>query len=170
MIRTMGETGGLADPIVIDAVIGDVRLVGEGGPGAEHEGVLAHGFHRLRKVDRHEPPRHLLVGLFLRVVLLAPEVSKVLGQQFTAPHAAAVVIQIVVHDVGVVGVYTRVFVVLVFRTVALVVLVKYVVVVHERIRRLREKFQEELLHLRVVHALDFRRVVEVLALGLTVRQ
>ena len=74
------------------------------------------------------------------------------------------------HEVGVVGVHTGVLVVLVLRAVAIVVLVKHVVVVHERICRVREKLQKELLHLRVEHALHLRRVVEVLALGLAVRQ
>jgi len=75
-----------------------------------------------------------------------------------------------VHNVGVVGVHTRALVVLVLSAVALVVLVKHVVVVHERIRRVREELQEELFHLRVEHALHLCRVVKVLALGLTVRQ
>src|SRR6516164_10603244 len=39
----VGEAGGLADAVVVDTVIGDIRLVGERGPGAEHEGVLADG-------------------------------------------------------------------------------------------------------------------------------
>ena len=104
------------------------------------------------------------------VVLLAPEVAQVPGEQLAAAHAAAVVVQVVVHEVGVGGVHTRVLVVLVLRAVALVVLVKHVVVVHQRIGCVREKLQEELLHLRVEHALHLRRVVEVLALGLAVRQ
>src|SRR6266851_8188579 len=33
------------------------------GQGAEHEGVLAHGLHRLGEVGRHEPPPQLRVGL-----------------------------------------------------------------------------------------------------------
>ena len=74
------------------------------------------------------------------------------------------------HDVGVVGVHTRVFVVLVFCAVALVVLVKHVVVVHERIGRTGEEVEEEFLDLRVEHTLHLGRVVEVLALGLAVRQ
>src|SRR5882724_5287380 len=38
VVGTIGEAGGLADAVVVDPVVGDVRLVGEGGPGAEHEG------------------------------------------------------------------------------------------------------------------------------------
>src|ERR1700704_4626630 len=40
VVWTVGEAGGLADAVVVDPVVGDVRLVGEGGPGAEHEGKL----------------------------------------------------------------------------------------------------------------------------------
>src|SRR5271165_3540679 len=36
----VGEAGGLADAVVVNAVVGNVRLVGKRGPGAEHEGVL----------------------------------------------------------------------------------------------------------------------------------
>src|SRR6266849_1780031 len=83
----VGEPGGLTDAVVVDAVVGDVRLVGERGPGAEYKGVLAHGLHWLGEVNRHEPPRHLRVGLLLRVVLLAPEVPQVLREQLAAAHA-----------------------------------------------------------------------------------
>jgi len=51
VVGAVGEAGGLADAVIVDAVAGDVRLVGERGPGAEHEGVLAHGRHRLGEVD-----------------------------------------------------------------------------------------------------------------------
>ena len=139
VVGAVGEAGGLADAVVVDAVVGDVRLVGERGPGAQHEGVLAHGLHRLGQVDRHEPSRHLRVGLRLRVVLLTPEVPQVLRKQLTAAHAAAVVVQVVVHDVGVEVVHARVLVVLILGAVTLVVLVEYVVVVHERIRRARSR-------------------------------
>src|SRR5271170_5120640 len=39
MAGAVSEAGGLADAVVVDAVVGDVRLVGERGPGAVHEGV-----------------------------------------------------------------------------------------------------------------------------------
>src|SRR5208282_5700297 len=168
--RAVGEAGGLADAVVVDAVVGDVGLVGERGPGAQHEGVLAHGLHRLGEVDRHEPPRHLRVGLRRRVVLRAPEVAQVLREQLAASYAPAVVVQVVVHVVGVVGIYTRVLVVLILGAVAFVVLVKYVVVVHERIGGVRVKLQQELLHLRVEHALYLGRIVKIPASGLAVRQ
>ena len=170
VLGTVGEAGGLADAVVVDPVVGDVRLVGEGGPGAEDEGKLLDRLHRLGEIDRHEPPRHLFVGLFLRVVLLATEVAQVLGEQLAAAHAAAVVVQVVVHEGGVTGVHTRVLVVLVFRAVARVVLVEDVVVVDQRIGRVREELEQELLDLGVEHALHLRRIVEVRALGLEVRQ
>src|SRR5262249_437688 len=55
--------------VVIDPVVGDIRLVGEGGPGAEHKGKLLDGLDRLGEVDRHEPPRHLLLRLTCRTVM-----------------------------------------------------------------------------------------------------
>src|SRR5712672_1443092 len=133
VVGAVRETGGLADAVVVDAVVGDVRLVGERGPGAEHEGVLANGLYRLGEIYRHEPPRNLRVTLLLCVVLLPTEVPQVLREQLAAAHAATVVVQIVVHEVGIVGVHTRVLVVLVLGAVALVVLIKHVVVVYERI-------------------------------------
>ena len=103
-------------------------------------------------------------------MLLAPEVPQVLRQQLAAAHAAAVVVQVIVHDVGIVGVDARVLLGLVLGAVALVVLVENVVVIHERIGRAREKVQQEPFYLRVVYAFHLRRVVEVPALGLAVRQ
>ena len=103
-------------------------------------------------------------------MLRAPEVPQVPGEQLAAAHAAAVVVQVVVHDVGVVGVHARVLVVLVFRAVARIVLVEDVVVVDQCIGRAREELEKELLDLGIEHALDFRRVVEVRALGLEMRQ
>src|SRR6266550_9015063 len=40
VVGPVGEASGLADAIVVDPVVVDVGLVGEGGPGAEHEGEL----------------------------------------------------------------------------------------------------------------------------------
>src|ERR1700722_14087365 len=37
VVRTIGEARGLTDAVVVDPVVGDVRLVGEGRPGAEIE-------------------------------------------------------------------------------------------------------------------------------------
>jgi len=72
-------------------------------------------------------------------VLRAPEVPQVPGEQLAAAHPTAVVVQVVVHKVGIIGVHTRVVAVLVFRAVARVVLVEYVVVVDQRIGRVREE-------------------------------
>src|SRR6266849_10806365 len=38
VVGAAGEAGGLADAVVVDAVVGDVRVVAEGGPAASHEG------------------------------------------------------------------------------------------------------------------------------------
>src|SRR6266481_1380768 len=54
VVGTVGEAGGLTDAVVVDPVVVDVRLVGEGGPGAEHEGELLDRLYRLGEVDRHE--------------------------------------------------------------------------------------------------------------------
>ena len=168
MVGAIGESCGLTDTVVVDTIVGYVRLVGEGRPSTEYERVLAHSLHRLSKIDRHKSPRHLRVGLFLSIVLLAAEITEVLREQLTTTNPATVVVQIVVNEVGVKGVYTWDLVVLVFCAVALVVLIKHVVVVHKRIRRVWEKLQEQFLHFRVEHALHLFCVIEVFALGLTV--
>jgi hypothetical protein len=74
-----------------------------------------------------------------------------------------------VHDVGILGVHTRVLGVLVLCSVARVVLVENVVVVDECIGRAGEKFQDELLDFGVEYALDFRRILEVRAFGFEMR-
>src|SRR5712691_13359581 len=40
VVGTVGEAGGLADAVVVDPVVVDVRLVEIGGPGTKHEGEL----------------------------------------------------------------------------------------------------------------------------------
>ena len=85
-------------------------------------------------------------------------------------HPAAVVVEVVVHEVDVLGVHSRIPGVLVLGAIALVVLVEHVVVVDERIGRVGEEVHEELLDLGVEDPLDFGRVVEVLALRFEVRQ
>src|SRR3546814_17635295 len=67
--RPEGEALRFADAIVVDAVIGDIGLVGEGGPGGEPEGILLERLHRLWQVDRHETARHFRVCLFLAVLM-----------------------------------------------------------------------------------------------------
>ena len=154
--------------VVVDAVVGDIRLVSERGPGAQHEGVLTHGLHRLGEVDRHKPPRHLCVGLCLRVVLLTPEVAQVLGQELAAAQAAAVVVEVVVDDIGVEGVDPRVLIVLILPDRTRVFLVKHIVVIYEGIGCTGEEIEQELLNLRVEHALHLGCVVEILALRFAV--
>ena len=77
MVGAIGESCGLTDTIVVDTIVGDVWLVGEGRPGTEYKGILAYSLHRLSKIDRHKSPRHLRVGLFLSIVLFAAEVTEV---------------------------------------------------------------------------------------------
>ena len=102
-------------------------------------------------------------------MLLAPEITQILRQQLAAAHAPAVVVQVVVHQVGVIGVHAGVLAVLILRAVALVVLVEDIVVVDQRIGRVREELEQQLLDLRVVHPLHLSRIVDVCALGLEVR-
>ena len=45
MVGTIGKSCGLTNTIVIDTIVGDVRLFGEGWPGTEHKGVLTNSFH-----------------------------------------------------------------------------------------------------------------------------
>ena len=73
-------------------------------------------------------------------------------------------------EVGVSGVHAGVPGVLVFRAVALIVLVEDIVVIDQRVGRIREELQQQLLDFRVEHALHFRGVVEVPALRLEMRQ
>ena len=49
--RAIGEAGGFTDAVVIDPIVVDVGLIGEGGPGAEHEWVLLNGLHGLGQID-----------------------------------------------------------------------------------------------------------------------
>src|SRR6202140_4549804 len=56
VVRAVAEASGLADAVVVDAIVGDVRLVGKRGPCAEHEGILADGLHRLCQGGPPEPP------------------------------------------------------------------------------------------------------------------
>src|SRR5260370_27265699 len=93
VVGTVGKAGGLADTVIVDTVVVDVRLVGEGGPGTEHEGELLDRLYRLGEVDRHEPPRHLRVRFVLGVGLRAPEAAPVLCGPRAAAHAAPFVSQ-----------------------------------------------------------------------------
>src|SRR6516225_10004597 len=53
VVRTVGEAGGLANTVVVDPVVGDVGLVGEGEPSAEHERKLLDWLERLGEVDHY---------------------------------------------------------------------------------------------------------------------
>ena len=69
------------------------------------------------------------------------------------------------NDVGVIGVHAGIFLFLIFRAVALIVLVEDVMVVDQRIGRAREKVEKKLFDLRVVDPLHFLGIVEVGAFG-----
>jgi hypothetical protein len=74
--------------------------------------------------------------------LFATKVPEVSSQQFPTTHPPAVVIQIVVHQVGVVGVDAWVFGILIFGTIAFVIFVKDVVIEDEGVAGIREKCQQ----------------------------
>ena len=74
------------------------------------------------------------------------------------------------HNVGVLGIHAPVLAVLVLFAHARVVLVENVVVIVQCIGRAREEGEEKLLDLGVEHTLHLRRIVEVRARGLDVRQ
>ena len=158
------EVRGFANAVVIDAVVGDVGLVGKGRPGAQHKRILPDGFNRFREVDRHEATRHLGVRFSLGVVLLAAKIAQIPGQQFTATHATTVVVEVVVHDVGIEGVDPRVHIGLVFNDIPHIVLVEHIMVVDQRIGRAGEELEQQRLYFRVVHASNLFGVINVRAL------
>ena len=51
MVLPIGKTRGLANAVVIDTIVVDIRLVRERRPSAEYEGKLLYSFHGLGKVD-----------------------------------------------------------------------------------------------------------------------
>ncbi len=55
VIGPIGEACGLTNTVVVDTIIGDVRLIRERRPRTEHEGILAHRLHRFGEINRHEP-------------------------------------------------------------------------------------------------------------------
>jgi hypothetical protein len=94
VVETVDEAGGLADAVVVDPAFGDVRLVGEGGQAQSTKGdcsTVSIGSARL--IDMNRRDGRPLLGVMLR----APEVPQVPGEQLAAAPAAAVVIQVVVH-------------------------------------------------------------------------
>ncbi len=95
------------------------------------DSVNRHGRSDRMIVVVHEPPRQLRVGVCFGVMLFAAEVAPVHRQQPAATHTPAVVVQVVVYQVRIVRAYVRVLVDLIFRAVALMVLVEYVVVGHK---------------------------------------
>ena len=170
MVRTVGKHGGLTDAVVIDAVVRDVGLIGEGRPGTQDEGILLDGLEGFGEIDRHEPARHLGVGFGLGVVLLASEVPQVLRQQLPASHAPGIVVEIVVHEIDISGVDSGVLRFLIFPDRAVVVPVEDVVIVDEGIGGTGKEIQEKLLDFRIEDTLHFRCVVEVGAGGVEVGQ
>ena len=57
MVGTVGEAGGLADTVVVDSVVGDVGLVGEGGQAQSTNGncsTVSMGFARLIDMNRRD--------------------------------------------------------------------------------------------------------------------
>ena len=65
------------------------------------------------------------------------------------------------NQVGIVGVYPRVFIFLVFSAVAFVIFVKDVMIVDQCIGRSRKKLQQQFLHFRIKHTLHFSCVIKV---------
>lgn len=73
-------------------------------------------------------------------MLFAPKVAKIAREQFAAAHATPIIVQIVMHDVGVLGVHARVFGLLILAAVAGIVLVEDVVVIDQSVGRAGEAF------------------------------
>ena len=124
----IGEAGGFTNAVVLDPIVVDVGLIRKGRPGTKNEGVLFNGLHGLGQINRHETARHFFLCFRFGVLLLATKVPEVSSQQFPTTHPPAVVIQIVVHQIGLVGIDAWVFGILVFGTIAFVILIKNVVI------------------------------------------
>ena len=99
------------------------------------EWILLHRHHGFSKINRHKPTRHQLVYFRFGVVHSAAEVAKILQQQFSAANSATIIVQVVMDQIGVIGIDARVFVVLVFSPVPGVVLIKHIMVVDQRLGR-----------------------------------
>jgi hypothetical protein len=158
-ISEWGGWIGAAIPLVIAGIAQtQVVLAGGQGLGAGSTALLVNA------------ARHLRVGLGLGVMLGAAEVPQVPGQQFATGHAAAVVIEIVVHQVGIVRVDPRVLLVLVLGAVPGIVLVEDIVVIDQGVGRAGEEIEQQLLDLGIKDALHLRRGIEVGAFGVEMRQ
>ena len=164
VILTIGEPSCLAHSIIVDPVIVDVGLIRKRWPGAEHEWILLHRHHGFGKINRHKPTRHQLVYFRFGIAHSPAEVAKIFQQQFSAANSATIIVQVVMDQIGVIGIDARVFVVLVFSPVPGVVLIKHIMVVDQRLGRPGKVIQQQLLHFWVKHALHFSMIVEVLTL------
>ena len=136
----------------------------------QHEGPLLHRLHGLGQIERHEPARHLLIGLGPGVMLGAPEVPQVLRQQLAATHTARIVVEIVVDEVHIVRVDARVFGILILGRVTREIHVEDVVVEDQGIGGVGEEIQQQPLHLGIKHTFDFLVIVKVTACGFAVCQ
>ena len=134
------KTRCFAYAIVVDPIVGDVGLIGERGPCAEDERVLADGFHRFCEVDGHEPLGHLCVRLCFGIVLFPAKVAEILGEQFATSHSATVIVQVIMDYVGVVDIHAGVFVGLILGAITLVILIENVMVVDEGVGSVGKKF------------------------------
>jgi len=95
-------------------------------------------------ISTASPPRPGPVGFLDMAVVQAAvyDAVQAIDGKFKPYH---VQIPGAVHQVGVIGVHTRVVAVLVFGAVALVVLVEDVVVIDQRVGRIREELEQQLL-------------------------
>ena len=92
MLWPVGKSRGLTDPVIVDPIVVDIGLVGEGWPSTQYKGVLLDGFHGLGQVNRQEAAGHFLVRLSLGVMLLATKVAQVSYKQLAATHATTVIV------------------------------------------------------------------------------
>ena len=74
------------------------------------------------------------------------------------------------NEIGVVGVYPRVLVVLIFGAIAFIVFVENIVVVDQRVRCARKELEQQFFHLGVEHSLYLMRVIKILALRFAMRE
>ena len=80
MLGAVGEASGFANAVVVDAVVGDVRLVSERRPRAEYKRILLHRLHWFGEVYGHESSGHFSLSLGLGIMLLAAKIAQIFSQ------------------------------------------------------------------------------------------
>ncbi len=118
VFRPVGKASRLPHPVIINSVIIDIRLICKRRPCAKYERILLHCLHRFRKIDRHETTGHFPIRFLFSVILGTTEIPKIPRQKLSTPNSPTIVIQIIVDQVCVVSVNSRIFIFLIFRSIS----------------------------------------------------